>query len=144
MKYNNKYDDIINLPHHISKKHPRMSLYARSSQFAPFAALTGYEDAINETSRQTSKKIDIDEELKNILDSKLQIIIEQIKDKPEVTITYFIEDLKKEGGKYVTITGFVRKVDLYDQYIYFVDDKKIPINDIIDISSKLFKRYYLT
>ena len=79
MKYDKQYDDIINLPHHVSKKHPQMSLYARSAQFAPFAALTGYEDAIKETSRETSEKIDIDDELKSILDSKLQIIMEQIK-----------------------------------------------------------------
>ena len=141
MKYNKKYDDIINLPHHISKKHPQMSLYARSAQFAPFAALTGYEDAVKETARETCNRIEIEDELKSILDSKLQIILEQIKNKPEISVTYFIPDSKKEGGKYVTITGLVKKVDLYNQYVYLADNTEIPINEIIDISGEIFKIY---
>lgn len=134
MKYDRQYDDIINLPHHISKKHPQMSLYARSAQFAPFAALTGYEDAVKETTRETNERIEIDEELKLILDSKLQYIIEKIKTKPEVSFTYFLPDVKKEGGKYLTVTGIVKKVDTYNQIIYLADNTQIPINEIIDIS----------
>ena len=136
-----KYDDIINLPHHVSKKHPQISLYARSAQFAPFAALTGYEDAIKETSRETSEKIDIDDELKSILDSKLQIIMEQKKNKPEISFTYFIPDSKKDGGSYITVTGIVKKIDLYDQHIYLANNTEIPINDIINISGEIFKMY---
>ena len=90
MEYNHKYDDIINMPHHVSKKHPQMSLYARSAQFAPFAALTGYEEAVKETARETENELDIDDELKEILDDKLQLIIEQKDNKPEVSITYFV------------------------------------------------------
>ena len=75
MKYDHSYDDIINLPHHVSKKHPPMSLYARSSQFASFAALTGYEDAVRETARETNERIDIDYEIKSIMDGKIQILI---------------------------------------------------------------------
>lgn len=141
MKYDRQYDDIINLPHHISKKHPQMSLYARSAQFAPFAALTGYEEAVKETARETNERIDIEDELKSILDGKLQIILEQIKKHPEISITYFIADTKKDGGEYVTVTGLVKKVDLYNQYIYLVDNTKIPINEIIDISGDIFKVY---
>lgn len=141
MKYDRQYDDIINLPHHISKKHPQMSLYARSAQFAPFAALTGYEEAVKETARETNERIDIDDELKSILDGKLQIILEQIKNHPEISITYFIADTKKDGGEYVTVTGLVEKVDLYNQYIYLVDNTEIPINEIIDISGDIFKVY---
>ena len=141
MKYDRQYDDIINLPHHISKKHPQMSLYARSAQFAPFAALTGYEEAVKETARETNERIDIEDELKSILDGKLQIILEQIKNHPEISITYFIADSKKNGGEYVTVTGFVKKVDLYNQYIYLVDNNEIPINEIIDISGDIFKVY---
>ena len=141
MKYDKQYDDIINLPHHVSKKHPQMSLYARSAQFAPFAALTGYEDAIKETSRETSEKIDIDDELKSILDSKLQIIMEHIKNKPEISFTYFIPDSKKDGGSYITVIGIVRKIDLYNQHIYLANDTEIPINDIINISGEIFKMY---
>lgn len=141
MKYDRQYDDIINLPHHISKKHPQMSLYARSAQFAPFAALTGYEEAVKETARETNERIDIEDELKSILDGKLQIILEQIKNYPEISITYFIADTKKDGGEYVTVTGIVKKVDLYNQYICLVDNTEIPINEIIDISGDIFKVY---
>lgn len=141
MKYDRQYDDIINLPHHISKKHPQMSLYARSAQFAPFTALTGYEEAVKETARETNERIDIEDELKSILDGKLQIILEQIKNHPEISITYFIADSKKNGGEYVTVTGLVKKVDLYNQYIYLIDNTEIPINEIIDISGDIFKEY---
>ncbi len=141
MKYDRQYDDIINLPHHVSKRHPQMSLYARSAQFAPFAALTGYDDAIKETSRETSEKIDIDDELKSILDSKLQIIMEHIKNKPEISFTYFIPDSKKDGGSYITVIGIVRKIDLYNQIIYLANNTEIPINDIINISGEIFKMY---
>ena len=141
MKYDRQYDDIINLPHHISKKHPQMSLYARSAQFAPFAALTGYEEAVKETARETNERIDIEDELKSILDGKLQIILEQINNHPEISITYFIADSKKNGGEYVTVTGLVKKVDLYNQYIYLIDYTEIPINEIIDISGDIFKVY---
>ena len=141
MKYDRQYDDIINLPHHISKKHPQMSLYARSAQFAPFAALTGYEEAVKETAKETNERIDIEDELKSILDGKLQIILEQIKNHPEISITYFIADSKKNGGEYVTVTGLVKKVDLYNQYIYLIDYTEIPINEIIDISGDIFKVY---
>lgn len=141
MKYDRQYDDIINLPHHISKKNPQMSLYARSAQFAPFAALTGYEEAVKETARETNERIDIEDELKSILDGKLQIILEQIKNHPEISITYFIADSKKNGGEYVTVTGLVKKVDLYNQYIYLIDYTEIPINEIIDISGDIFKVY---
>lgn len=141
MKYDKQYDDIINLPHHVSKKHPQMSLYARSAQFAPFAALTGYEDAVKETARETAERIEINDELKSILDSKLQIIIEQEKAKLEVSFTYFVPDSKKEGGTYVTVTGVIEKVDMHNQYIYLADNTEIPINEIIDISGEIFKMF---
>ena len=141
LKYDHSYDDIINLEHYVSKKHPPMSLYARSAQFAPFAALTGYEDAVRETARETSERIDIDEEIKSILDSKIQILTEQVKKRPEVSITYFIQDLKKDGGAYITVEGIVKKIDIYNQCICFIDKREIPINDIIDISGEIFKLY---
>ena len=135
MEYNHKYDDIINMPHHVSKKHPQMSLYARSAQFAPFAALTGYEEAVKETARETENELDIDDELKAILDDKLQLIIEQKDNKPEVSITYFVKDKKKQG------TGIVKKIDSYNQILSLADNTEIPIKDIIDISGKLFSTY---
>lgn len=139
MKYNHKYDDIIDLKHHKSQNHPPMSLYARSAQFASFSALTGYEESINETSREVMERIDIDEELRNILDSKIQILSEQIKKKPEVIFTYFIPDLTKDGGKYINVTGIIKKIDFYNQNIILEDKTEIPINEIIDISGEIFK-----
>ena len=118
-----------------------MSLYARSSQFAPFAALTGYEDAVRETAREVGDRIEIDDELKDILDSKIQILIEQIKKKPEVIFTYFIPDIKKEGGTYISVTGIVKKIDTYNQKIILEDRTEIPINEIIDIFGEIFKLY---
>lgn len=131
-----KYDDIINLPHHVSKKHPQMSLDARSAQFAPYSALTGYDDEIKETTRHTSKRKEIDEELKEILNLKLQKIQEIISQKPKVTFTYFIPDLKKEGGSYVTVTGNVLKIDNFKQIIILENKKEIPIHEIIEIEGE--------
>ena len=133
MKENNKYADIINMPHHVSRKHPQMSLYARSAQFAPFAALTGYGEAVEETERVTDNKCEIDEELKIDLDRKLQWLRENLKDKPKATFTYFIPDKLKDGGSYQTITGILKKIDEYSQKIIFEDDREISIYEIIDI-----------
>lgn len=129
----NKYDDIINLPHHISKKHPQMTLEARAAQFAPFAALTGYDDEVKETERLTNRRIELDDEAKSILDNKIQIVLEQISQRPTVSITYFIPDTRKAGGEYVTITGIIKKVDSYNQVIVLENRTEIPINEIIDI-----------
>ncbi len=131
--YNKKYENIINKPHHVSKVHPQISLYARSAQFAPFAALTGYEDAVKETARETQEELEIDDELKSILDAKLQMLIEIKESNPEISITYFVKDEKKSGGKYVTITGIIKKIDLYEQIITLVDNTVIPIKNVIDL-----------
>lgn len=139
LEYTHKYDDIINMEHYKSKKHPPMSLYARSAQFAPFAALTGYEDAVTETAREVGERIDIDEELKNILDSKIQLLSEQIKKKYEIIITYFVPDLTKDGGTYINVTGIIKKIDTINQVITLEDKTEIPINEIIDISGEIFK-----
>lgn len=129
-----KYDDIINMPHHISKKHPRMSLENRSAQFAPFAALTGYEDEVEETARLTDKRIEITDEMKTEINIKLKTIQEKIYTKPKVTITYFIPDSKKEGGSYKTVTSNVMKIDKYKQTIILKDKTEIPINFITNIN----------
>ena len=132
MKIDN-YEDIINLPHHISKKYPRMSLEARSAQFAPYAALTGYDEVLAETARITNARIEIDENLKTIIDSKLQIIREKIKNKPQISVVYFVPDLKKNGGKYVTVNGNVKKIDEYRNVLVLDDNTEIEIEEIIDI-----------
>jgi hypothetical protein len=129
-----KYDDIINLPHHVSTKHPRMSLEERSAQFAPFAALTGYDGQVKETARLTDKKIELDEETKIFINSQLQTIKDKIALKPKITITYFVPDKQKSGGKYVSITGIVNKIDEFNHEIIMKDNIKISIDDIIKIN----------
>ena len=132
------YDDIINLPHYISKKHPQMSIEARSAQFAPFSALTGYDEAIKETARLTDKRIEIDDGLKVVLNNKLQYILENLKLKPEIILTYFVYDDKKIGGKYVEKIGIVKKIDMVEQYVMLIDKTKIPILEIINITGEIF------
>ena len=129
----NKYDDIINLPHHVSSTRKPMTLYNRAAQFAPFAALTGYDDAIKETSRLTDKKIEISDELKNELNQKIKFISDNIKLKPKVTITYFVSDNKKSGGIYKTISGNVRRIDEVEKCLFFTNKLIIYFDDIISI-----------
>ena len=132
------YSDIINLSRPVSKR-PRMSLEQRSAQFAHFAALTGYEGQVKETARLTDKRIELNEELKEILDLKIQLIQEKIKEQPDVTITYFIPDDKKQGGKYKTVTNSVKKIDTYKNEIILIDGTTIAIDEIIDISSEIYQ-----
>lgn len=128
-----KYDDIINMPHHVSKKHPQMSIEVRSAQFAPFSALTGYDDEVKETARLTNKRIELSEEKKEILNQKLQKMQKNLSSKPKVTITYFIPDSKKDGGVYRTVTGIVKKIDQYKKLMILEDKTEIPILEIIEI-----------
>lgn len=128
-----KYDDIINLPHYEPKYHPRMSKYKRSAQFAPFAALVGYDEQVQECSRPTDKRLEIDDELKEKINNKLNKINELIKNSPEVEITYFIPDEKKDGGKYITEIGNVKRIDYINRFIKLTDNKKIILDDVIDI-----------
>lgn len=133
-----KYDDIINLPHHVSKRHQQMSLEARSAQFAPFATLTGYNNIIQEAARLTSDRKYIDEEQKLIIDSKIQIIQEKLYSKPTITITYFKPDIKKEGGMYLTVTGNVKKVDKFNKLIILEDGTKINILEVVELKGNIF------
>ena len=133
------YDEIINLPHYELKYHKRMSMEARAGQFSPFAALTGYSELVNETSRLTDRKIELSEEEKIELDRKIQIINNNIKDRPEVIITYFIPDLKKKGGKYEDIKCNIKRIDYINHLIILTNNKKIYLNDIFNIKSNLFK-----
>ena len=138
---NKNYDDIINFPHYVSKKRPQMSIEARAAQFAPFAALTGYEEQVKETARLTDRKIELEDGQKEVLNNKLLYILENIEYKPEITFIYFVKDNKKSGGKYMEKKGIVRKIDIIEQYIQLVDKSKININDIISIESDLFINY---
>ena len=131
-----KYDDIIDLPHHVSNKHSQMSLEARSAQFAAFAALTGYGEIINETARLTDKKIEVNNDVKAEIDNKLRVIQNEIKEQPEITVTYFLPDDRKYGGEYVTVTGNINKIDEYSKLMILKDGTKIFIDNIIDIFYK--------
>lgn len=128
-----KYDDIINLPHYESNIHPRMTLEARSAQFAPFAALTGYEDQVNETGRLTNDRIELSEDEKNILDNKLQEILKFIEEEPSVYITYFIPDIFKEGGSYITRNCNLKRIDYINRVIILSDKNTISFDDILEI-----------
>ena len=128
------YDDIINLSHHVSIKYNKMSRQARAAQFAPFAALTGYDDAIKETTRYTYNKVDLDEESKRVINEKLQVLAINIQNKPKAIFTYFIKDKKKKGGSYITVGGNIYKIDLINNLIILTNKEKIIINDIIDIN----------
>lgn len=132
------YEDIINLPHHVSPKRPQMSMQDRAAQFSPFAALTSYKDAIKETGRLTDVKIELSDEDRELLDQKQQYLQEHIGDRPEITITYFVPDEKKSGGAYISISGRMKRVDEYARQFVLTDGKKIPLDDIIDIRSDCF------
>lgn len=136
----NKYADIIDLEHPTSKVHPRMNKEDRAAQFAPFAALTGYAEAINEVGRLVDKKRELTDEEKLIISNRINYLIEN-KDKDyEVIIIYFIADLKKDGGKYLSINGVIKKVDIVNRFI-MVNKKKIYIEDIIMINSNIFDEF---
>ncbi len=133
-----EYDDIINLPHHVSKTRPKMSMSNRAAQFSPFAALTGFEDTINETTRLTDKKIILSKEDKEILDRWWPFLIEKLSKHPALTVTYFIPDEKKVGGAYVTKNGNLKKIDEFERWMQLTDGTKIPLDDILEIESELF------
>ena len=128
-----KYDDIIDLPHHVSKTRQRMSMIDRAAQFSPFAALVGYEDAVEETARLTDKKIELTEESKLSISEKLRTVSENAEDEMAVRITYFVPDKKKEGGEYVTALGAVKYIDEYDRIVIMADKTVIPIDQIWDV-----------
>lgn len=135
------YKDIINLPHHSSKKRTHMSLHDRAAQFSPFAALTGHDEAIRETARLTYKKIELDETEKTILNDKFNYIIEHINIQPEILVTYFVADEMKDGGAYLDFTGNVKKYDYHNKILHFSDGTQIMVYDIIDIESQIFPKY---
>lgn len=130
-----KYDSIINLAHFQSDKRPRMSANNRAAQFAPFAALAGYYSALNETVRITDKKIEIDEYTMEILNKKINIIKENIKNFPQISVMYFVPDTKKSGGKYLTYDGQIRLIDDVSRILVFEDGTKINLDDILEIVS---------
>ena len=130
------YDDIINLPHHVSPNRRRMSNVERGAQFSPFAALTGYEAAVEEAARLTDGKKELTEEMKAIIDAKIQAISEHPDAEPEVTITYFKPDERKEGGAYVRVTGAVKEIDRIGKTIVLTGNTRIPMEQIREIEAE--------
>ena len=145
MSDEHKYDDIIHLPHHVSATHPQMSLADRAAQFSPFAALTGHDAAIKETQRITDEWVEPDEDKKELLDEKLQMIRESLSGEkggqnlPEIKFTYFQPDEKKSGGAYLTISGKVKKIDEYNHQVILEDETALTIEHIVDIEGGLFR-----
>lgn len=128
-----KYDDLLHLPHHVSSTHPRMSLHDRAAQFKPFAALTGYEAVIRETGRLTDARAELDESAKAELDWRLQLLSGLLPQQPEVSVTYFQPDERKDGGAYRTVTGTVRKIDEADAVLVMDDGTAIPVTDLFSL-----------
>ena len=135
---NRKYNEIMGLPHHVSKTRPQMPMSDRAAQFAPFAALTGYDAAIKETGRLTDERIELDVEALSALDMKYELLMEALDEAPEVTITYFQPDERKAGGKYVSAVGAVKKIDDFERRITMQDGAKIPMDDVLSIEGELF------
>ena len=123
------YRDIIDLPYPTRSRHPRMPIGDRAAQFAPFAALTGFG-----AERITEKRIELDEYEKEKLDDKIRLILEEKEIHPEITVTFFVPDEKKDGGAYVTASGHIKRVDEAEQLLILEEGDKIPMEDIYEIS----------
>ncbi len=130
-----RYNDIINLPYPMSTKHKRMPMSNRAAQFAPFAALAGYDTEILETARLTENKTELSDDEKELLNYKLNFINENIKNKSIISVTYFVADKKKNGGKYIEQTGVVKCIDDYEYKLIMENDVVVYFNDILDITS---------
>jgi len=137
---NRKYDDIIHLPHHVSKNHPQMPPMNRAAQFMPFAALTGHDEAIQETARRTDSFVWLDEDRKAQLNEQLLYLLENQEQQPECEITCFQPDEKKEGGAYVAVRGRIKKVDAQAQRILFTDGTALPMEYLFSIEGELFQK----
>ena len=130
---NSKYQDIINLPHHQSANRPHMSLHDRAAQFAPFAALRGYDDEISETARLTDRQLELNDEQIESINQQIHLIIENIKSVPMAKITYFVPDDKKKGGKYITIEANIRRIDEVQKQIILENGDSIEISKLFSI-----------
>ena len=133
------YDDIIHLPHPTSPKHPRMLMADRAAQFSPFAALSGHGDAIAETARLTDRRVELEEDDRVELDRRLSLLLEHIRERPEVTVTWFQPDERKEGGMYRTTTGRLKKHRERERTLVLEDGTEIPMGDIAGLESGCFQ-----
>ena len=132
------YDDIIHLPHHVSRNHPQMPLHDRAAQFAPFAALTGYEATLEETARPTTERRELSPQEAEELDRRLAALIARLPERPEATVEYFVPDERKAGGAYVSVTGHVRHISLPEKILVMEDGAVIPLEDVISMNDGIF------
>lgn len=132
------YNDILSLPHPTSRKHPRMSALDRAAQFSPFAALTGYEEAIEETGRLTQQPVELWEDARLELDRRQQFLLENAPLSPEISVRYFRPDSRKEGGAYVTVRGRLKSVDPVGRLLKMQDGTQIPLDAVVELDSPLF------
>lgn len=132
------YDDIINLPHHVSLRHPPMPKADRAAQFSPFAALTGFEGEIRETQRLTDSRVELCEDEQANLDLRLRSLENALPLRPQVAITYFVPDKRKAGGNYITVSGTIKKFDRMERNITLLDGTIIPIQAILQVESSYF------
>lgn len=128
------YEDMIDLPHHVSKNHPQMSMHDRAAQFAPFSALSGHSEAVAETARLTGRKIELDEYEKQRLDETLLALHAHIRERPEIEVTYFLSDENKEGGRYETVKTVLAKICDTSRSLLMADGRQIQMDDILNIT----------
>ena len=133
-----RYEDMLELPHHISRERPQMAMEERAAQFSPFAALTGYGDAIRETGRLTERQLELEPDVKDRLNEKLRLLMELPSPRPEVSIVYFLPDEKKEGGSYVSVRGRVKKVDENSRQIVMENGGRIPLKAVMELDGDIF------
>ena len=138
MTDNFPYEDIVNLPHHVSRTRPQMPLRDRAAQFAPFAALTGYGEAIDETARHTEERRELDENERAVLDNRLNFLAARLEQQPQVEIEHFVPDSRKDGGEYVRTTGRLAAISPASRTLMFTDGTAIELDDITVIESPLF------
>ena len=135
------YDDIINLPHPTSQRHPRMPVRDRAAIFSPFAALSGHGAAIAETARLTDQRMELDEDTKMELDLKQQVLNNITEEHPEITVTWFRPDERKEGGAYVTTAGRLKRIDEVERALVLTDGTAIPLADVVGIEGNCFREH---
>ena len=133
-----EYDDLLYLPHPVSRRHPPMSAMDRAAQFSPFSALTGYEAVLREAGRLTDNRAELSEYSRDILDQKQKILLDAAPTYPEITITYFIPDRRKQGGAYGTLKGNLKKINLARRVIILLDGTEVSLDDVADIQCELF------
>ena len=136
-----RYDDIVGLPPPTSRRHPRMPIRERAAIFSPFAALSGHGAAIAETARLTERRMELDEDTKAELDRRQAVLLAHIGEQPEVTVTWFQPDKKKDGGTYITTTGRLKKLDTVQRVLVLLDGTSIPLEDVAGLEGDIFQEF---